>query len=253
MTGAIDSENPTLPPISLLRGAGLFLDFDGTLVDIAPRPDAVEVTKTLRALLGRLHERLEGRVAVLSGRPASDLEALLDPVQLAIAGHHGLETRVAGRVLRSAERPAILDALVEALRELEKDHPGVLVEDKPLGVALHYRQAPQAEQACRAAMDEAAGRSGLELQPGKMVIELKPRGADKGDALRALMHEQPFAGSRPLFLGDDLTDEPGFEMAQALGGAGVIIGERAPSAARYRLTSVGAALDWLRRGTDAMR
>lgn len=240
------------PPTALLKGASLFLDFDGTLVDIAPRPDAVEVTKELRGLLGLLHDRLGGRVAVLSGRPASELELLLDPVPLAVGGHHGLETRAAGTVLRSAERPAVLDSLVEELRGLEASHPGVLVEEKPLGVALHYRQAPDAEEACREAMTGAAERSGLELQPGKMVFELKPRGANKGDALKALMRRPPFTGSRPLFLGDDLTDEPGFEAAQALGGDGVIIGERAPTSARYRLESVAEALAWLHRAAEAL-
>lgn len=250
MSGPIDSESPALPPISLLRGASLFLDFDGTLVDIAPRPDAIEVTRELRDLLALLHDRVGGRVAVLSGRPASDLEALLDPVPLAIGGHHGLETRAGGTVIRSAERPAMLDTIVAELRKLEESHSGVLVEEKPLGVALHYRQAPGAESACRAAMEDAAERSGLELQPGKMVIELKLRGANKGDALKALMERSPFAGSKPLFLGDDLTDEPGFEAATELGGAGIIIGERRPTAARYRLPSVGQALDWLRRGVE---
>jgi trehalose 6-phosphate phosphatase len=253
MSGSIDSDKSVLPPVSLLRGASLFLDFDGTLVDIAPHPDAIEVTHELRELLGLLHDRLGGRVAVLSGRPASDLEQLLDPVPLAIGGHHGLETRAGGAVLRSAERPAVLDSIVEELRQLEESHPGVLVEDKPLGVALHYRRAPQAEQACRAAMDDAARRSGLELQPGKMVIELKLRGADKGKALRELMGRPPFAGTRPLFLGDDLTDEPGFEAAQALGGAGIVIGERQPTAARYRLPSVREVLGWLRRAADIAR
>ena len=240
-----------VPPVELLRGASLFLDFDGTLVDLAPRPDAIEVTRELRDLLGRLHDRLEGRVAVLSGRSAADLEQLMHPLPLTIGGHHGLETRARGVTLRSTERPAELDFIVEELRKLEKSHPGVLVEDKPLGVALHYRQAPGARAACREAMRAAAERAGLDLQPGKMVIELKPKGANKGDALKQLMQEPPFVDSLPVFLGDDLTDEPGFVAAQALGGAGVIIGDRTPTEALYRLPSVDAALEWLERGADA--
>ena len=136
------------------------------------------------------------------------------------------------------------------LRRLERLYPGVLVEDKPLGVALHYRQAPSAEEACRTAVLKAAERSGLEMQPGKMVFELKPRGANKGGALRALMAEPPFAGTRPVFLGDDLTDEPAFAAAQDMGGAGVVIGDRAPTAATFRIASVDETLDWLSQACE---
>ena len=232
------------PPIELLRGASLFLDFDGTLVDIAPRPDSVEVSAALRSLIGRLSERLDGRVAILTGRSAADIEQLFDPLSVAIGGHHGLETRNGGRS-EAIERPPVLDEIVETLRQLEREHPGVLVEDKPLGIALHYREAPAAEAACRIAVEQAAERSGLEIQPGKMVFELKPPGGNKGLALRRLMNEPPFAGTVPLFLGDDLTDEPGFDAAQELGGAGVLIGDRSPTVAEYRLDSVEEALAWL--------
>lgn len=250
MISPLDHLRGTPPPSELLRGASLFLDFDGTLVDIAPSPDAVRVGSTLIALLNRLQERLDGRVAILTGRSAADVDTLLSPMELPVGAHHGLETRRASGAVARMERPEILDSVVSELRQLERQYPGVLVEDKRLGVALHYRQAPAAEEACRLAALRAAERSGLELQPGKMVFELKPRGANKGDALRALMAELPFAGTRPVFLGDDLTDEPAFAAAQEMEGAGVVIGDRAPTTARFRIASVDEALDWLAQACE---
>ncbi len=235
----------TRPPPGILRDCSLFLDFDGTLVDIGATPDAVVVTAELRRLLEKLQERLSGRVAIITGRAAATVEQLFRPVRILVGGSHGLEIPGEGR----DQRPDGLDSVILELRELERAHPGVLVEEKPLGVALHYRLAPEAERACRAATDRAAERSGLEVQAGKMVFELKPAGGDKGSALRSLMARPPFLGSRPLFLGDDLTDEPGFIAARELGGAGVLIGEARPTAAAYRLDTVAEALDWLGHAT----
>ena len=246
------SNAPGRPPVELLRGASLFLDFDGTLVDIAPRPDAVSVSTELRDLLAKLHERLEGRVAILTGRSADNVETLLDPLRLAIGGHHGLETRNGGSTT-SIERPAVLDRALEELRQVERAWPGVIIEDKPLGIAVHYRNAPEAEDACRTAVERLAEGSDLEVQPGKMVFELKPRGGNKGEALRQLMQAHPFAGSVPVFLGDDLTDEPAFVAAQDLQGAGIIIGDRAQTDARYRLDSVEEVMEWLQQAWEAAR
>ena len=245
MMSPADSSRGPPPPVELLREASLFLDFDGTLVDLAPRPDAVRVSVELSDLLSRLHQRLDGRVAILTGRAAAQVNELLGPVTILVGGHHGLET--SGRTGAGVRRPDVLDSVVSDLRQLEAEFPGVLVEDKPLGVALHYRQAPDAEEACRLAAQSAAQRSGLEIQPGKMVFELKPHGANKGDALKTMMAEQPFAGTRPVFLGDDLTDEPAFLAAQDMGGAGIIVGDRAPTTAGYRIASVDEALQWLKQ------
>ena len=238
------------PPLGLLRGASLFLDFDGTLVDIAPTPDAVLVSQELTALLARLRQGLDRRVAILTGRSAAEIDHLLGLTALAVGGHHGLETRTGGQTYTTIERPDALDSVVSELRLLERDYPGVLVEDKPLGVALHYRQAPDAEEACRRAVEDIARRTGLEVQPGKMVFELKPQGANKGDALRAMMAEPPFAGTMPIVLGDDLTDEPAFVAAQEMGGSGIIVGERAPTRAQFRIASVDAALAWLKQSCE---
>src|SRR5687768_9748637 len=137
------------PPVDLLRGGSLFLDFDGTLVELAPTPDAIQVSSEVRELLARLHYCLNGRVALLSGRSIDDLLGHLHPVTLAIAGSHGLErTGSSDKVVA----PALLESLAEAVRVLRgvQDHyPGVLIEEKPFGVAIHFRLAPEAEEACR--------------------------------------------------------------------------------------------------------
>ena len=247
-----DQAGAARPPLELLRGASLFLDFDGTLVDIRPTPGAVRVSRMLRDLLLELKGSLEGRVAILSGRSVAEVEQLLSPVRILIGGSHGLETQIPGGERLAIERPDCLDAVVAELRQVANQHPGVVIEDKPLGVALHYRQAPEAEEACRTAAISAAASNGLELQPGKMVFELRPGGANKGAALRKLMSEPPFRGTSPVFLGDDLTDEPGFEAADELGGVGVLIGAARPTAARYRLETVGEALAWLSDARGAL-
>ena len=241
------------PPISLLTGASLFLDFDGTMVEIAASPSAVTVTDDLLDLLALLHSRLDGRLAIVSGRSATEVEELLSPLQLDIAGSHGLETRTGGGAMRLARRPDILDSVASKLRSLARQHPGVLVEEKPLGVALHYRQAPDAEPACREAIARLADLADLEVQPGKMVLELRPRGSDKGAAVLAMMTGSRFAGTRPIYLGDDLTDEPAFAAAETLGGVGVLVGELRETSASYAIPTVGETLKWLRQAAEAGR
>lgn len=231
------------PPPDLLAGASLFLDFDGTLVEIAPRPDAVAVDVRLRRLMAALTTRLAGRIAIVSGRGAEEIDALFGGAGFPIGGSHGAELfGVEGAV--EPERPIALDAVLERLNRFAADRPGVLVEAKPLGAGLHFRGAPQAESACRALAEQLAEASGLTLQEGKMVFELRAPG-DKGRAIAALMAMPPFAGSRPLFLGDDLTDEPGFAAAARLGGAGVLVGALRATSATYRLPDVAAVLRWL--------
>ena len=239
------------PPRDLLRGASLFLDFDGTLVDIAPSPDEVLVTSELGALLERLLDRLDGRVAILTGRSSQEVEELIGSDRLTIGGHHGLEARAAGKVILSADRPPMLDEVVRQLGSFASEQPCVLVEEKPLGVAIHFRAAPSEEEACRTAVEEAALRSGLVIQPGKMVFELRPGGTNKGEALRKLASASPFSGFRPVFMGDDLTDEPAFLAARQLGGAGVLIGDARPSGANYRLATATQTIEWLGDACDA--
>jgi len=244
---ATDRKPMPEPPPALLGAASLFLDFDGTLIEIAERPDAVTVSARLARVMQRLLVGLQGRVAVISGRPAEQVGALLGQ-PIPIVGSHGLEFGGdLARLGKGSRPPALVEALA-AMRALADRRPDLLVEDKPFGVALHYRQCPAAEAECRALAEELAARHGLQVQPGKMMIEVRAPGGDKGTAIRTLMRETPFAQGTPVFMGDDLTDEPGFAAAADLGGAGILVGETRPSLARYRLGGVAAALAWLESG-----
>lgn len=240
------------PPATLLMDGSLFLDFDGTLVQLAQTPDAVQVEQSLIDLLSRLQLCLDGRLALLSGRAVADIRCWLQPLQFAVGGSHGSERAHVGNEPEGADRSASIDRAIMILREVAAVNPGVLVEEKPFGVALHYRLAPAAERVCRDAAERASQATGLELQPGKMVFELKPGGSSKGLALERFMTELPFAGTRPIFMGDDLTDENGFAAARRLGGVGVLVGPERPTAAGYRLPDVSAVHQWLREACEML-
>lgn len=240
------SPSPAQPPEDLLDGAALFLDFDGTLVELAPTPDGVRVGNRLVVLLTRLAERLDGRLAIVSGRPVAVLRQFL-PQALHLAGSHGMEFCAPDGAIDIPMRPAAFADIVERMQQLAQASAGVIVEDKPLGAALHYRQVPAAEAACIALAEALADEHGLELQPGKLMIEVRTPGGDKGSAIERLMREPHIAGARPVFMGDDLTDEPGFAAAARLGGAGILVGPQRPTEARYRLDSVAETLAWLER------
>ncbi len=239
------------PAVVALAEISLFLDFDGTLVEIAPRHDAVIVDASLPELIVSLAERLDGRIAVVSGRSADEILSYLgdaDPnPPFAIAGSHGLELRWSDGRHETPARPRGLDDMLVAFRALADGHPGIVVEEKPYGAALHYRQAPDAGAACEAAAEEWALLEGVAIQHGKMVVELRAHGADKGDALRRFIAEPPMQGTRPIFIGDDLTDEAGFAAAEALGGWGILVGGGRETAARYRLSDVAQVHEWLHR------
>lgn len=240
------------PPPNLLEGASLFLDLDGTLVDLADTPDEVALDEEMQSLLSRLQAKLSGRIAVVSGRSAADLLDRLRPVTMVVAGSHGLEwIGASGELNRSGEAGGLAE-VIEELRPLEASHPGVLVEAKPLGVALHYRLAPSAESICRRFAEQAAAAAGLEIQLGKMVVELKPAGGNKGVAIRRFMSQPGFAGTRPVFVGDDLTDEHGFAIARELGGAGILVGDPRETAATYALPDVSAVRSWLRQACEIL-
>ena len=241
------SESP--PPLSDLLPAALFLDFDGTLVELAEVPDAIDVPRSLRPLLDRLALRLDGRFGVVSGRSLADLQRHLAGSAFAMAGSHGAELRYPdGTSVPVEAPPGLAEVREQVLRFAEAER--LLVEEKPAGLALHFRQAPQAAAAAEELFDRLARDTGLELLRGKMVLELRAPGSDKGAALRRLMREPPFAGARPLFVGDDVTDEDAFEAAAALGGAGILVGPPRPTAARWRLEGVGAVAAWLEAAAD---
>jgi trehalose 6-phosphate phosphatase len=216
----------------LYPSCALFLDFDGTMVDIAPQPHAVHVPQPLISVLHDLNDYLHGAVAVISGRPIEQLDALLHPLRLPVAGVHGAERRsLDGELHLIATHP--MERIETAARELAAHNPGLLVEDKRSSLALHYRQRPDLEALCLATMQEAVDASpGMTLQRGKMVAEARPGGASKGRAIEDFLREPPFAGRTPVFIGDDVTDEVGFSTVQRLGGIGIKVGEGASVAWR---------------------
>ncbi len=236
------------PPPLLDRACALFLDVDGTLLEFASRPDLVALPHGALETLGRISDRLDGAVALVSGRPLRELDALFAPLRLPAAGLHGQQFR---GVDAPDERTADDDALFTLRREaslLVERHPGIVVEDKGANLALHWRAAPEAEVALRALAERHLPQlTGYRLQPGDHVIELVPAGVDKGRAVLTLMAEPPFAGRTPVFVGDDLTDEFGFAAADAAGGWSVLVGTREPSCARYALRDPSAVHHWLRR------
>lgn len=237
----------TAPPLDLIKGASLFLDFDGTIVELADTPDAVVVSDRLRRLLLQLLNYLEGRVAIVSGRQASEVRRLIGLPEIGIAGSHGVEMHMADCRIIGPSRPAVLDSVIVELQSFAFCRPGLLVEIKPFGCALHYRQRPEAELVCREVTGMLAERHGLHLQTGKMVVELRGAQGDKGSALRHFMAEPPMMGTRPIFIGDDDTDEQAFLAAKHAGGAGILVGAPRHSEALYRLPSVADTLDWLER------
>jgi len=234
---------------SLSNQDALFLDFDGTLVDIAPRPEAVAVPTGLPALLGQLQDKLDGAVAIISGRPVAEIDHLLQPLQLLAAGEHGAELRysVAGEIQRSALLPA---HIVEGIRQLGAALPGTQVEIKGAAAALHYRNAPEHGEAVLAGMQRVvSAAAGYELLQGKMVAELKRADINKGLAVSELMTHPPFPGRRPVYIGDDVTDEAGFRVVNEAGGLSVRVGmpllQGQQTHARYALDAVADVYGWL--------
>jgi trehalose 6-phosphate phosphatase len=232
--------SPAPPPLG--DDVALFHDLDGSLLELALRPEDVVVAPHLPGLLDSLQRRLGGALAIVTGRQLQTLDRLLYPLRLAGAGLHGAEMRREGMAIET--RPAATEGLADALRRYFGDDPHILIEDKGIAVAVHYRLAPERAAECEAVASALASAMGLSATRGKMVIEVLPPQANKGQAVQELMSRAPFAGRKPVFVGDDLTDENGILVAQALGGYGVKVGA-GPSAARYRLASVGAVHRWL--------
>ncbi len=233
------------PPPALLQRPALFLDMDGVLAPLAATPDAVVPDPRRTAVLRGLATRLDGRVAIISGRTIAEIDRIAERAAVPASGVHGLERRRAdGSLDHAAPAPTVRDVVV-AFDRFARDRPGVIVEDKLVSAGLHYRGAPDEAAAAEALARSLAGETGLALQSGNLVVELKTPGTDKGTALKAFMLEPPFAGAMPVMLGDDLTDEDGFRAAAALGGFGVLVGPHRPTAATFALCDVEAVLDWL--------
>ena len=203
----------------------VFLDIDGTLIDLAPTPDAVVVPPELPGTLRALRARLGGAVAVISGRKMADIDRLIGPDFAAAAEHGGILRNAAGVVTYTARRPAKYDEWLAILQAGAADMPGVLVEVKQFNLVVHYRLAPEREAQVRRLVEAlVAGADDVTLLPAHCAWELKAKGGDKGAALAALMRQPPFMGRVPIFVGDDVTDEPAMAQADALGGAGLHVG-----------------------------
>lgn len=229
-------------------GWALFLDVDGTLIDLAEHPLAVRVEPALIEVLGRLQRLAQGAVALVSGRSVADLDRLFTPLHLAIAGQHGAELRHAtGEIALERAGLAAGAAARTTLAALAARHPGLYFEDKGVALAMHFRRVPHLEPLVKRALGEVARRSDDEflLQDGKMVWELVPHGKNKGGAIAEFMGEAPFAGRTPVFIGDDVTDEHGFALVQELQGHAIKVGA-GTSAAWHRLAGARQVRSWLR-------
>jgi trehalose 6-phosphate phosphatase len=234
------SAPPALPPIAR---TALLLDLDGTLLDIAPTPDAVVVPAGLIASLRTLRGHLDNALAVISGRPVDQVEALLPDTVHAIAGEHGGAIRHApGEPLQRTDLPTPPEAWFAAGARIAAAHPGAALERKANGFVLHYRAAPALGPVLGEAMAALAeGSDRFVVLPARKAWELRPRGADKGIAVEALMRRAPFAGRVPVFIGDDVTDEDGIAAARRLGGVGLRVADAFGDAAAVRAWLQSAA------------
>lgn len=232
---------PSLPPGALARlappqSSAYFLDVDGTLLEIRPRPEDVAADAFLRALLQDVAERAGAALALVSGRKIDDLDRIFEPLVLPAAGLHGAEIRFVDGSRTFAQGGA-MDAARPRLRAFAERHPGLMLEDKGATLALHFRQRPELADEVLTILESVADVPGLAVQPGKMVAELKQSDHTKATAVEALLASAPFAGRTPVFIGDDLTDESGFVFVNARGGVSIRVGAiETTTAARFRLS-----------------
>jgi trehalose 6-phosphate phosphatase len=233
-------------PPPLHADAGVFLDVDGTLLDITATPVETRVDAQLRTLLQACAQRLGGALALVSGRSLEQIDALFAPLRLPAAGLHGLERRSGDRERRALAPDPALDGARLRLEEFVAAHPGTLLEDKRASLALHVRLAPRFTAAAQAAIraELATLGSAYALQPGKCVFEIKPAGASKVHAIEEFLAEPPFAGRMPIFAGDDHTDAAAIGAVAARGGIGIAVGEGIEGP--YRLADPKALRRWLR-------
>lgn len=238
-----------MPP-ALQGDQAVFLDIDGCLLDFADRPEDVVVPDGLRADVATLREALDGALALVSGRPLAQIDALFPGLRLEAAGLHGLELRP--RVAQAPLAPPPVAALTRIRAEAEqvaRAHPGAWVEDKGVALAFHWRAAPSARAAMEAVAAVAVGElPGYRPLHGNCVLELRPDGHHKGSAIERLMQAPPFAGRVPVFAGDDFTDEDGFMTINSLGGHSIIVGSRRPTTARHAVADTAALRAWLGDG-----
>src|SRR6202790_344506 len=233
------------PPVPSLDWC-LFLDVDGTLIELSDSPLDTHADPGLKTLLGNVAERLGGALALVSGRSIEYLDALFAPLRLPAAGLHGVERRKASGVMHGASFvDSQLDRARTALTSLVQSHPGTLLEDKGRTIAVHFRMAPNSEAAVLEAVRASAAQLGsnYHIQGGNMMLEIKPRGFSKASAIKAFMQEPPFSGRKPVFVGDDLTDQDGFKTVEDQGGISIAVGDRVRG--QFHIGNAAAVRSWL--------
>jgi trehalose 6-phosphate phosphatase len=230
---------PALPDLMAASEIALFLDFDGTLVELAETPQGVTVPPYLSAGLQSLSQSLQGRLAIITGRPLDALDGFLGPHSIAAVGSHGGEYRGA-----PPPPPPLSPASLASIENFRRKYPDLIVEPKPFGIALHYRQQPEAASSVYQLLEKIAEDENLAVKPGKMLVEIGPSKDHKGAAVRTLMSQMPFRGARPIFIGDDVTDEDGFHAVKAAGGYGILVGPNRATAADFHLHAPGDVLRW---------
>ncbi|HEX8757192.1 MAG TPA: trehalose-phosphatase [Steroidobacteraceae bacterium] len=238
------------------RALALFLDVDGTLLEIAASPDAVRVPAALRNTLELTSQREGGALALVSARSLGDLDRLFAPSRFPACGQNGFERRDAcGRVTRARIDHGPIEQVCDLIRGRLARRGNLVLEEKTTVLALHYRRAPQLQREAREIMESAAAMlgPGYQLRTGKCVYELTPTCCSIRAAIESFMSEAPFAGRTPIFVGDDDTDEDGFDAVNALGGYSICVGRRAPSAARFQFATVSGVIAWLRERNTNMR
>ena len=226
----------------------LFLDVDGTLLELAETPESVYVPESLKSLLNALSARLDGALALVSGRSIADLDGLFSPLRLCASGVHGAERRDAsGRLVRPAVDSDRLREVRDELAAFVASRQGLLLEDKGFALAVHFRLAPEMSVAVHDLVHSLVERLGPEyvVQAGKCVYEIRPGAWTKGTAIRALLEQAPFSGRRPLYIGDDVTDEDAFRVVNSLDGISVRVGDAATTHAQFRLNRVPDVHRWL--------
>jgi trehalose 6-phosphate phosphatase len=241
----IDIKEQAIPAIEVGQCA-FFFDVDGTLAPIAATPHEASIPVTTLQILQRLVNACNGAVAIVSGRPLAEIDQLLAPLVVPAAGLHGAQWRdpggATGRL--DVDEEAVLH-MTRQLGPMLARHEGLLLEQKGMAFALHYRHAPECEDLVRNEMEKLIqSQQGFVLQPGKMVVEIKPSGASKAIAIERFMQQSPFPGRTPVFAGDDLTDEAGFVTVNAQGGLSIKVG-RGHTSASWRLPDPESLAEWL--------
>lgn len=236
---------PPLPDVGDRHWAW-FLDVDGTLLEIEKHPDLVSADRGLLRLLKRLNRACDGAVALISGRSLAQLETIFDPLTLAAGASHGLELRAPDGTVRHMGQP-IPEDVIACIAGFVARHEGLLLERKTRSLSVHYRERPELQdEVLRTLEDIHSGmRAGFRLLRGKMVVELTPAAADKGSAIKAFMQMPPFKGRKPVFVGDDVTDEDGFAAINEMGGLSVRIGRAPGSGAHWHFANIAELRDWL--------